>query len=716
MPMKSLGLLAVAVLLAGPWARGADLAEANALREQGLNALKESQTNPDAIIAAAKALTGASDAYTTLGRDAEAQEVNSYLFWCKRRMTMSQIDAFMTGDGRSAEQVVRKITQVAETKVDAQEGERFYERAEEFARKNPGEKLLIAIRFYEVADRFKGSEVSLKAQDRSLKAMQEFALEQPRIAVRPPRPAEPKIEEPPKPAEPKVVARPKPPEMVRAPVPPPAAQKEALKAIKEIYSSELAKTLPEERMALSKKFLKQGLETRDDAAARYMLFLEARRLALQAGSCALALQACEALDQHFQVDAAELKIEVLENTARYAKGNDDYKARAELAVGLLYQCLDSGNYPTAAKCAPVVDESVRKTRDVELIVRGMMGAREAREVSGEFARLKPVLAVFAEKPDDPDACASVGRFRCFFSGAWDQGLPLLARGSAAALKALAEKELAAPKDGEAQAELGEGWWEASLQEVGWAREQVAAHAIHWCSRAYGQLSGLAKSKLRKRFQEYVRDRQRALSLIQGASAVYYRGKNFDEDDALCCRMEQKLQFDWGGQSPDPVVPRDDFGARWVAFLSVIEPGKYELGCDKNGAARIVVEDNPVVEAWANGGGGKVRGGVELDAGVHLMKVEYYNADGPAAFSLLWTPPSQAEETVPPQAIGFDPRFAPATGAITANVKAGPRPSTSSSPPVDQPKIDPPPTPPAPVIYVPAIRPWLRHFGGGRRHK
>jgi len=39
----------------------------------------------------------------------------------------------------------------------------------DFAAKNPSEHLLIAVRFYEVADRFKGSGASLMAQDRSLK-------------------------------------------------------------------------------------------------------------------------------------------------------------------------------------------------------------------------------------------------------------------------------------------------------------------------------------------------------------------------------------------------------------------------------------------------------------------------------------------------------------------------------------------------------------------
>ena len=49
-------------------------------------------------------------------------------------------------------------------------------------------------------------------------------------------------------------------------------------------------------------------------------------------------------------------------------------------------------------------------------------------------------------PEDAEANFTVGRFYCLYKKDWPRGLPALARGSDAGLKALAVKELDPPKD------------------------------------------------------------------------------------------------------------------------------------------------------------------------------------------------------------------------------------------------------------------------------
>jgi formylglycine-generating enzyme required for sulfatase activity len=107
----------------------------------------------------------------------------------------------------------------------------------------------------------------------------------------------------------------------------------------------------------------------------------------------------------------------------------------------------------------------------------------------------------ASKPNDPAANLAVGQFDCFVKAEWDRGLPLLALGSDAELRALAEKELAGVSDAGAQVELGDGWWALSETEAGLARDHLREHAAKWYERAQPSLEGLAKAKVEKRLKE-----------------------------------------------------------------------------------------------------------------------------------------------------------------------------------------------------------------------
>ncbi len=140
--------------------------DAAELREKGIQALKDSQANPRKIVDAARFFAKAAAMFSDGANEEQSVEMNSFLYWCKKKMTMEDIDAFTKG-GETA--VSNKLAAVEKLAPKVDEAQKWFDRAEQFAKKTPGEHLLIAIRFFEVADRFKGTEASLAAQDRSLK-------------------------------------------------------------------------------------------------------------------------------------------------------------------------------------------------------------------------------------------------------------------------------------------------------------------------------------------------------------------------------------------------------------------------------------------------------------------------------------------------------------------------------------------------------------------
>ena len=167
--MKTTFICAIALLCVSASALRAETpAELEIL---GATALKLSQSEPDAIVSAAINYGKASDAYEKAGDEFKATEMNSFLYWCKKKMTFKQMDIFLKGDTPEQAATAKRLKALDSSAPAANEAKNYFDRAEKYAQAHPDEHLLIAIRYFEVADRFKGTDASLQAQDRSLKEM-----------------------------------------------------------------------------------------------------------------------------------------------------------------------------------------------------------------------------------------------------------------------------------------------------------------------------------------------------------------------------------------------------------------------------------------------------------------------------------------------------------------------------------------------------------------
>jgi len=124
--------------------------DADEVRERGIAALKDSQSNPRAIVEAARLFVKAGELYSTAGDEEKNVEMNSFLYWCKKKMTLEDIEAFTKG---GEAHVTSKLAAVEKAAPKVDEAQKWFDRASQFATKNPNEHLLIAIRFYEIADR-----------------------------------------------------------------------------------------------------------------------------------------------------------------------------------------------------------------------------------------------------------------------------------------------------------------------------------------------------------------------------------------------------------------------------------------------------------------------------------------------------------------------------------------------------------------------------------
>lgn len=138
--------------------------EADDAYKMGVESLRQSQTDHAALVPAIKLLAKASELYESQV-SAKVTEVNSCLYWAKKKMTLADTEAL----GSSAE-VASKLNVIAKP-VAISEAQAWLDKANAYSKVQP-DPLLVAVRYFEVGDRFKDSDAGRAAIELSLKAMQ----------------------------------------------------------------------------------------------------------------------------------------------------------------------------------------------------------------------------------------------------------------------------------------------------------------------------------------------------------------------------------------------------------------------------------------------------------------------------------------------------------------------------------------------------------------
>lgn len=443
------------------------------LRAKGVGALRESQTNPKAIIEAARNFVAAADGLAA--DDERAQELNAYIFWCAKKMSAEELEA-LTKSGLAA--VTEKLREVEKLSPKADEVQAWNERAEKFAAANPNEHLLIAVRFFEVAGRFKGTDASFAAQERSLKEMQ--------LATKP---------ESARTAE--TAVTPPPPKVVKVPVPAADKQKAVEQVVRDLFKADYAKTAPADKLAFAKQLALLSTQS-PDPAEKYVQLREARDLAAAAGDVVFAMQQIGKIGELFSINEVEEKIAFLQGFSEKNRNRAALKPLALAAAGLIDEAFAAdltAKVPAliqmAEKAAVGSDD---KSVGAEIRAKTAIANANLREANAAAAAMAKLKAA----PDDPALNLAAGRFYCFTRNIWESGIPLLAKGSDAGLKQAALKEQSANGDASAIAAAAGGWWELGDRLPADQKKAVQMHAAKLYEVALPNLSGLAKTMADKR--------------------------------------------------------------------------------------------------------------------------------------------------------------------------------------------------------------------------
>ena len=267
--------------------------QADALVAAGMAAMKESSSTPGRAVDAILLFDQVLALDKKLGDIDQECDVQANIFWCRKHLNIDEVKTYLAqkGSTKPADAVLAELKASGDQALPASDAETYFTRAHTYAQEHPDRPLQIAIRYFEVAERFQGTPSGLNAQRLSLEA-QQLAISQESHQAETLYSRHEAAGDP----------------GARAAVPGADALKTATASIKDTFKGEFAATRHHDRLLLVAKLIAQAAATSDDAAMRYALLDQARELAIGAADASDLLAVCDQLAAGFTgIDALALK-------------------------------------------------------------------------------------------------------------------------------------------------------------------------------------------------------------------------------------------------------------------------------------------------------------------------------------------------------------------------------------------------------------------------
>ena len=276
----------------------------------------------------------------------------------------------------------------------------------------------------------------------------------------------------------------------KTPIPDAQAQQTAKKAAGELFADRFAQAkTTAEKTTLATDMMDAAGRVQAGSADQYVLLKISRDVAAATGDAATALQAVERLLEQFDEPAAEWIGDTLLTAALEATTSAQHKAVAEATLSIAGKLSDADQYETALRLYEAARSSAQRAKLFPLAKELTAQIEETKRQQLLSEDYRKALSVLENKPTDPAANLAAGQHLCFVKGNWERGVPMLALGSDAALKAVAIKDLRGANSADEQAAIGDGWWDVAETKQGGERDTLRLRAGFWYRQAESKLAG-----------------------------------------------------------------------------------------------------------------------------------------------------------------------------------------------------------------------------------
>lgn len=106
------------------------------------------------------------------------------------------------------------------------------------------------------------------------------------------------------------------------------------------------------------------------------------------------------------------------------------------------------------------------------------------------------------------------------------------------------------------------------------------------------------------------------------------------------RSDERIDFDWKRNSPDPAVACDHFQAHWQGAFSCVDD-TYTFEIQTEDRARLTIDGQVVIETV----GASAEGTMRLTRGQHILSVDYEEDELEAGITLYWSSATQPKQVM-----------------------------------------------------------------------
>lgn len=294
----------------------------------------------------------------------------------------------------------------------------------------------------------------------------------------------------------------------RLPVPTAVELKESQAAVKEIFKADLATAKSSSQMAEVAERMLANIEDKSSSAAiDYALLIQAQALAAKASNISLCKRIVGLISQRYEVNRLQLSVQAFKELSKGPTDKAYHQALADETADLIAESIRDEALDVTAQCYELMSSLGVKLKSADIAKRAASGKAELPELQKLIDQAPSAKEKLALNVADARSIDVLGRYLVLIKSDWNQGLPLLAKNSDAAIARVAQQDqglvdsplLASVEDAEA---VGSSWLDLSQkQSLPRAKTEFKLRAGQWFEYALPGLKGLSKTKAEQRLSE-----------------------------------------------------------------------------------------------------------------------------------------------------------------------------------------------------------------------
>jgi hypothetical protein len=346
--------------------------QADAAAEEGKAAMRDADADPHRAVDAAIAFSHALHAYEQL-KDVDAVcEMQADIYFCKKKMNLDNLQDYVAKKSAAAQADFGSAQAVMSKTVPVTEAASYLERADKFRTAHADDHYQIAIFYSEIVDRFPGTDQAHQASDvfdheqtlYMAEVSKERAKEHDQLQNEIAQVRTNRFQQPPA-----VAAG------SQSPIPDKDARTSALTTVKAAYKDEyahLSKVTQKRRLA--RRLATEAEQSKDDAAAYYVMLDESQRLAMESEDYETILADIEHMAAVFKdFNELDAKKTAMSKLSSYTAAqsilkllSDPTDKSANLVVGKFY-CFNLNRWPDGLQMLSMgADPEMHKVAEMEL--------------------------------------------------------------------------------------------------------------------------------------------------------------------------------------------------------------------------------------------------------------------------------------------------------------------------------------------------------------